>query len=90
MTDPRTQVLIHKDSLDHLLAERNELRATLATVERTARFKVAITYPTGSQAASEWQDVLDLAEDSSGLHPCLGCGIELDADDLNPMCEECE
>ena len=24
-----------------------------------------------------------------GLHACVGCGVELDADDLNDRCEDC-
>jgi hypothetical protein len=26
---------------------------------------------------------------SKGLHACVGCGLELDADDRNDRCEEC-
>lgn len=25
----------------------------------------------------------------NGLHPCAGCGLELDGDDPNDRCEEC-
>lgn len=27
--------------------------------------------------------------DEKGLHPCVGCGVELDADDPNDRCDEC-
>ena len=26
----------------------------------------------------------------NGLHPCVGCGVELDGDDSADRCEDCE
>lgn len=40
--------------------------------------------------AGEWWVRSSAAREAvSGLHPCVGCGVELDADDRAKRCDEC-
>jgi hypothetical protein len=68
-------------------------RLRVAHEPQAYEFKTSQTYCPAFDGPSDQCDVcmvLTPPKDAwQGLHPCAGCGVELDADDLNDRCEEC-